>query len=261
MNPFLPDEVDVLRALARAWPTANMVVLGAAAIRCFLPMSWRVTEDLDLTVATSIEEAAATLARIPGWSPDPRQEQRWQTAAGIAVDLVPVSATTLEMGFIEWPRTGFRMSLLGVRLAFEHADPLRIASDLEVRIAPLHVLTVLKMVAYLERPDAREKDVGDLAHIMHGYVGVDSDRRFSSEVPDDLTEFDDVAPYLLGCDVGAIVDHHERRRLFDFLDTIEDDARGPRLVARMSILGPPAWRDPDTVIEKIRAFRRGLGKR
>ena len=65
MNPFLPDEVDVLRALARAWPAANMVVLGAAAIRCFLPMSWRVTEDLDLTVATSIENAAATLASIP----------------------------------------------------------------------------------------------------------------------------------------------------------------------------------------------------
>ncbi len=261
MNPFLSDEVDVLRALARAWPASNMVVLGAAAIRCFLAMSWRVTEDLDLTVATSIENAAATLASIPGWTPDPRQEQRWQTAAGIAVDLVPASATALELGFIVWPRTGFRMSLLGMRLAFEHAVPLSVASDLEVRIAPLHVLTVLKMVAFLERPDAREKDVGDLAHIMHGYVGVDSDRRFSTEVPDDLTEFDDTSPYLLGCDVGAIVDHHERRRLFDFLDTIEGDTHGLRLVARMSVLGPPAWRDPDIVIERIRAFRRGLSER
>jgi len=38
------------------------------------------------------------------------------------------------------------------------------------------------MVAYLDRPEAREKDLGDLAHIMCGYVCDHSDRRFSLEV-------------------------------------------------------------------------------
>jgi len=51
MNPFLPDEVDALRALVRTWPNTKMVVLGAAGLRCSMPISWRTTEDLDLSVA------------------------------------------------------------------------------------------------------------------------------------------------------------------------------------------------------------------
>jgi len=258
MNPFLPDEVEALRALARTWPNAKMVVLGAAALRCSMPMSWRTTEDLDLTVAASIEDATAVLSQLPGWSPDPRQEQRWRTPVGIAVDIVPASDEALARGYVEWPRSGFRMSLLGMRLAFEHAVALQIAADLEVRVTPIHVISALKMIAYLDRPEVRAKDLGDLAHIMDRYVGDDSDRRFSFEVPDDLTEFDDVSPYLLGRDVGAIVDLEERGRIMDFVTTINDEARGPQLLARMSILGPPAWRDPDAVLERLRAFRRGL---
>ena len=117
------------------------------------------------------------------------------------------------------------------------------------------------MVAYMDRPEAREKDLGDLAHIMHGYIGDDSDRRFSLEVPDDLMEFEDVAPYRLGRDVGAIVDADEHRRISEFVTLIDDEERGPRLLARMSILGPVAWRDPDGVVTRIRAFRRGVEER
>jgi predicted nucleotidyltransferase len=153
------------------------------------------------------------------------------------------------------------MSLLGMRLAFEHAVALRIAADLELRVAPIRVTSVLKIIAYLDRPEARAKDLGDLAHIMYRYLGDDSDRRFSVEVPDDLTEYEDVAPYLLGRDLGAVIDPEERRRISDFVSTIADKTHGPGLLARMSILGPPAWRDPDAVLERIRAFRRGMEER
>ncbi len=261
MNAFLPDEVEAFRALVRTWPNAKMVVLGAAALRCAMPKSWRTTEDLDLTVAASIEDATAALSLLPGSSSDPRQEQRWRTPAGIAVDIVPASDEALMRGYVEWPRSGVRMSLLGMRLAFEHAVAIRITADLEVRVAPIRVISVLKMIAYLDRPQARAKDLGDLAHIMYEYVGTDSDRRFSVEVPDDLTEYEDVAPYLLGRDVGAVVDLEERRRISDFFTMIHDEARGPGLLARMSILGPPAWRDPGAVLERIRAFRRGVEER
>ena len=157
MNPFLPDEVEALRALVRTWPNSEMVILGAGALRCFMPMSWRTTEDLDLSVAASIEEATAALSLLPGWSSDPRQEQRWRTPAGIAVDIVPASTEALARRYVEWPRSGFRMSLLGMRLAFEHAVVLRIAADVEVRVAPIHVISVLKMIAYLDRPEVRAK--------------------------------------------------------------------------------------------------------
>jgi hypothetical protein len=96
---------------------------------------------------------------------------------------------------------------------------------------------------------------------MHGYLGDDPSRRFSIEVPEDLTEYEDIAPYLLGRDVGAVVDSDERRRISDFVTTIEDEALGRQILARLSILGPVAWRNPDAVLERIRAFQRGMDER
>jgi predicted nucleotidyltransferase len=225
VTPFGPREIEALRALSSAWPGAETVVVGASAIRCHMPMSWRTSEDLDLSVAASVADAIAAIARLPGWTPDPRQEQRWHSPAGIAVDIVPASPEALARGHLDWPRTGFRMSLLGMRLAFERGVGIRVAPDLAVKVIPLHVVAVLKIVAYLDRPESREKDLTDLAHVMHGYVGADSDRRFSSEVPDDLIEFDDIAPYLLGVDVQAVVNAAEHSRVSDFVAKILDDSQ------------------------------------
>jgi len=116
----------------------------------------------------------------------------------------------------------------------------------------------MKIVAYLADPGTREKDLGDLAAIMHGYADDDSERRFSSEVPSEVTEFDDVGPFLLGRDVASIVNPEERRRISDFVAAIENEDRGPQLLQRLAIRGPVSWRDPDTVLQRILAFRRGI---
>lgn len=237
-----------------------MILVGASALRCFLPMSWRVTEDLDLSIATTVEDATATLAAQPGWSQDPRFEPRWRNSAGVMVDVVPADSQARARGYIAWPKSGFRMSLVGMRLAFERGVPLVVGDKLEIHVAPLPAVAVLKAVAYLERPDAREKDLGDLAHIMHEHLPVDSDRRYSAEVPDDLTEYDDVGPFLLGRDVGAMVNAEERRRVLDFVAVVEDEARGPRILERLARLGPVVWRDPEDVLQRILVFRRGIGE-
>ena len=70
MIPFLPEEIKALRDLANVWPDERMVLLGASALRCFLEMSWRTTEDLDLLVAASVAEALAALALLEGWVQD-----------------------------------------------------------------------------------------------------------------------------------------------------------------------------------------------
>ena len=93
---------------------------------------------------------------------------------------------------------------------------------------------------------------------MHGYADDDSERRFSSEVPSEVTEFDDVGPFLLGRDVASIVNPEERRRISDFVAAIENEDRGPQLLQRLAIRGPVSWRDPDTVLQRILAFRRGI---
>lgn len=135
---------------------------------------------------------------------------------------------------------------------------LRIAEDLDIRVAPLHVIAILKMISYMDRPDSREKDLADLAHIMHGYVGDDSDRRYSQETSDDAPEFDDVAPYILGRDVARVFNAEERSYILRFIATIHDDSRGTMMLARMAARGPVSWRDPDLVFQRLLAFERGM---
>jgi predicted nucleotidyltransferase len=170
-----------------------MVLVGASSLRCFLPLHWRTSQDLDLSVATTVDDTAAALVTLPGWSRDPKLEHRWRTDGGVAVDVIPADPQALDRGYIDWPASGLRMSLVGMRLAFERSIPFPFG-DIQVRVVPLEVLALLKLVAYLERPDAREKDLGDFAHIMHAYVDENSNRRYSSEVPDDLDELEDVGP-------------------------------------------------------------------
>jgi len=136
MIPFLPEEIKALRDLANVWPDERMVLLGASALRCFLEMSWRTTEDLDLLVAASVADALAALALLERWVQDPHREHRWRSGSGIAVDIVAADEEAMTRGYIDWPRSGFRMTLLGMRLAFEHAVVLRIAADLDGRVAP-----------------------------------------------------------------------------------------------------------------------------
>lgn len=259
MTPLIQDEIRALRELVRLWTPEFTILVGASALRCFIEMSWRTTADLDLSVAASIKDASTALATLPGWSPHPKYEQRWLTDRGIAVDIVPAGPEALARGYIVWPRSGLRMSLLGMRLAFDHAAGRILADDLVVRVAPLPVLALLKMISYLDRPHEREKDLGDLAHVLHGYVAIESDRRYSEEVSDNITEYDDVAPFLLGRDLRTLINKVERQGVMDFLAAIGDEYQGPRLRQKISNLGPSAWRDPEAVLQRFAAFRQGLG--
>jgi len=110
VTPFIKEEIKALRDLAGVWPNERMVLLGASAIRCFLEMSWRTTEDLNLLVAARVADAVATLARLKGWVQDSHREQRWRSGSGIAVDIVPADPEALTRGYIDWPRSGKAVS-------------------------------------------------------------------------------------------------------------------------------------------------------
>jgi hypothetical protein len=166
--PFSARQIDVLRQLTYLWTPERFVLIGAAALGCFLDMRWRGTADLDLTLAISLEEFLDERL-IPGWRRDRWMEHRWYAPSGEIVDIIPAGSDLLRKGAVEWPRTGHRMSLLGLRLAFERGVPVAVAPDLSIKVAPVPVLTVLKIVAYEDRPTERERDLADLAYILTEY--------------------------------------------------------------------------------------------
>ena len=138
-----PGQVAALRQLGEAHPEAPFVVIGAAALGAWVDMRWRRTEDLDVTVAVSVEDLDASPLLAGGWRRDDREEQRWH-APGAKVDIVPCSSAALAAGEVVWPRSGDRMSLVGFRHLLPTAQPLE-ADDFTVRVAPAHVLLLLKV--------------------------------------------------------------------------------------------------------------------
>ncbi len=121
MIPFDQAQVRSLEALADAWGTDRIVLVGASALRCHMEMTWRVTADVDITVAVDLEEFEYLLQRIAGWQVDPRLEHRMTSPWKVKVDVVPAGPGLRAAGKLVWPRSGHEMQLAGMDLAFEHA--------------------------------------------------------------------------------------------------------------------------------------------
>lgn len=252
---FSARQLRALHQLTEMWGADRIVLIGASALGCFLEMRWRQTGDLDLAVAVSLEEyLEATLP--PGWTRHASLEQRWSSPQGALVDIIPAGPELLRQGQVIWPRTSHRMTLLGLGLAFEHAERIALSKELALRVAPVPVLVILKIIAYQDRPEERERDLEDLAYILSDFEPED---RFSDEVLDLKLTYEEAGPFLLGRQVAAIAGPAERDKVGRFLaaSLVEDgrEALQPKLIS----VGPASWRqNPGEMIRSVEAFRRGL---
>jgi predicted nucleotidyltransferase len=256
MTGFTPEQAAVLRGLRGIWTEEKFVVVGATAIGCHIDFAWRQTGDLDLTIAADIEECRTALERLPGWSRHERLEHEWIAPWGVRVDVVPASSGALESGRIDWP-SGHTMSAVGLRAAFADNIRLDVGEGAFVRVASASAITILKMAASLDRPE-RERDLTDLAHLMEHIVDDDDPDRWSDSVIDLQLDFELVSPFVLGRRVAAIADEGERALVEQFLARLDDPSDRSASLARMSRMGPPAWRDGDAALARLNAFRRGF---
>lgn len=253
--PFSARQIEVFHQLTHLWTPERFVLIGASALGCFLDMRWRGTADLDFTLAASLEEYLdETLAS--GWRPDRWIKQRWYSPGGEIVDIMPAGPELLRKGEVQWPRTGHRMSLLGLRLAFERGVPVSVAPDLAIKIAPVPVLTVLKIVAYEDRPTERECDLADLAYIFTEYEPED---RFTDDVIDLGMSYEEIGPFLLARKISEMVNEAERAHVERFLREASDEDDPSGVHTKLLALGPPSWRrDPGEMLLYLRPFSRGF---
>jgi hypothetical protein len=218
-------------------------------------MRWRQTGDLDLTVAASLEEyLGASLP--PGWARDALMEQRWSSPEGVLVDIIPAGPELLRQGEVTWPRSGRRIALLGLRLAFDHAKREAVSEQFTLRVAPIPVLTILKIVAYRDRPQERERDLADLAYMLTDFEPAD---RFSDEVVDLGLTYEEAGRFLLAREIAAIAGPAEHERVGPFVAASLDEEGPKALLPKLISVGPPSWKaDPGELIRRMEAFRRGL---
>jgi predicted nucleotidyltransferase len=257
MSALTRDQAEALRQLADVWRGTRFCLIGASALACQIDLP-RKTGDLDMSVSVSLDELAAAMAGLRGWRRHPSREHEWLSPQGIKVDVVPAGPALLAEGEIVWPESGARMNLAGMRLAFERAVSFEVDTGLPIPIAPVPVITVLKMISYLDRPD-RERDLHDVAYILDNYVPPDDERRFAPEVLDAGVDYERASAYLLGSDLRGVLDAAERERVDAFVARVRDERHPSAVQARMARLGPASWNDdPDEVLARIDAFVLGL---
>jgi predicted nucleotidyltransferase len=261
MNPFTADQERVLTELLEVWPAPQAVLVGASALSCYIDMRWRKTEDLDLTVSSTVDEYPTVLASLRGWRHDPRQEQRWYAPGDVRVDIVPAGRTPARTREITWPQSGMRMSLVGLKLAFENNESVPLRSGGEFPVATVPVVALLKMGAYCDRSAERGRDLADLAYILAEYAENDLDRRFSPDVLALRFDSEDVGAYLLGRDITGMVDKEERSLVDSFLEIATREDHPTATLVRLAQAGPRGLRDDlDAVLRRLRAFAQGFGR-
>lgn len=232
-----------------------MALIGASALALHTGLSWRATNDIDIVVGVGLDQYPGGLADRAGWSREREGEHAWRSPEGVKVDIVPAGPELLKRGKLTWPRSGFEMNLTGLRLAFEHGLPLPLSESASVLLATLPTLAVLKLVAFLDRPEEREDDLRDIAYLLESFLADLDARRF--QLISENVSYDNSAAYAMGLDIKAIVNQEEETSIRRFLEDASDESG--RTHARLIRVGPRHWnRDPDLLPGRLNAFARGL---
>jgi predicted nucleotidyltransferase len=220
-----------------------------------MDLQWRQTNDLDFVISVALEDYPAGLATLPGWQRRREGEHAWLSPTGVKIDVVPAGPDLLDTGSLIWPESGYRMNLIGLRLAFEHHVLIRIDDVHSVKVATTPAIVVQKMVAFLDRPD-REDDLTDIARVLEGYLGPIDDRRW--ELPID---FENASAFALGTDVGLMINPQEREVVTRFVAKARDEEDHHRTHALLIRNGPWLWREhPEVLFDRLAAFEKGLSE-
>jgi len=73
-------------------------------------------------------------------------------------------------------------------------------------------------------------------------------------------DFEVVSAFLLGRDIGALVNSEERAAVASFVAKVRDENDRHGTQARMTNVAPVLWRrDPEALLARLETFERGLG--
>lgn len=156
-----------LRSLRLLWPERRIILIGASALAAQSRLP-RFTADVDVTVSLELMDYPGELVASKEWSPDPKQRQRWIFQDSVLVDIIPAGPRLLIDGYLSWPND-HRLSLEGFSALFAAPLPL-VEPQLPIEVATIPLVVLLKMVAWLDRPAERARDLHDLAFLLTSYL-------------------------------------------------------------------------------------------
>lgn len=158
----------------------------------------------------------------------------------------------MEGNTIVWRETGNRMNARGLREAIIYAKPLEIKDDLKVQVPPPWMIVYLKVVAYLDEPQTRFKDIRDILTTLKYYeYDPEESRRF--EIETDLT-YELRGAFLIGLDMATNLGQTMLEPIVELLDKIEHDDSA--IISRALVQKPIM--QANEAFQLIDATRQGL---
>lgn len=216
----------ILEELTSYFKDSNIsfFVIGATARDIVMDIhnekSGRLTHDLDIAITVNdwsqyqkIEEGISSLANF---SKDPDQKQRFLYVDKFQLDIVPFGEIMNQDSKIFWPPDeDFAMSVLGFSAADETSIKVMIDEEIEIKIASLSGIFLLKISAWNDRNHKTNKDADDIGFILNNYLEINREKayEFYEEVyPEDHTIITGGAT-LLGKDILMALKNHEAAKI------------------------------------------------
>ncbi len=184
---------DVVQAGDRA--EAEIFIAGAFGRDLWLRFAYevaivRATEDIDFAVECesweTFERVATALVASGFLAPEPRRPHRFFHTGGTPIDLVPFGGIERPGNTIAWPSDESHvMNLLGFAEASRSTVTFRLPGGVEVPVASLASLAMLKLIAWRDRRFLEPgKDARDLYLILKNYFDAGNQDRLFVEIPD-----------------------------------------------------------------------------
>jgi predicted nucleotidyltransferase len=172
------DALQILKKVADSLGV-NFFVVGASARDFILRHQYgieprRKTGDIDLGVEVASWEQFKTLFEelISTGQFSPASERQRLRCGIVLIDILPFGPITDEDKQISWPpEHEIIMRVAGFEEAYKHSITVRLASDpnLDVKLASLPGLAIMKLVSWKEKYPDRKRDAEDLLLIMNKY--------------------------------------------------------------------------------------------
>jgi predicted nucleotidyltransferase len=204
-NPLLKE---LLQALTDFFNSVNseFYVIGATARDIILSgihklVPARKTNDLDIAIAipdwSKFHEISDGLCNLEDFTKSKEQKQRFFYKTNFQLDIVPFGNITRAGNLIYWPPEESKaMSVAGFIEVVKHALEITIDDNLNIYVANLPGIFILKMNAWKSRNPETHRDADDIAFIISAYLDINEQRAVAENY--DLYETDNFSTFVAG---------------------------------------------------------------
>ncbi len=159
----------------------SFFVIGATArdiiMELYDEQSGRLTYDLDIAITindwSQWDTVEKEIVSLPNFKKDTTQQQRFIYKDTFALDIVPFGEIMKQDNKIFWPPDeSFAMSVLGFDAVEDASLKINVDEEIEVSIASLCGIFILKVFAWKDRHHKNNKDADDIGFILANYLEI-----------------------------------------------------------------------------------------